>query len=285
MLNDKTWFELKSAIIIQTRMGSTRYPGKVMKELTTKKKIIDYVISQLGHSKYVKDTIIATTILKEDDEIETYCKKNNIKCFRGEPLDVLDRYYKCAKKFGLDIVIRITSDAPFVDPELLDDLMKIFFEGKFDFVSNNIIRSYSIGFDVEIFSFKTLTHTWKYAKLPSEREHVTTYMKKNHKAFKLYNLKNPEKIPIYKFTIDRKEDLKLLQEIAENIKDRPILMKHIINLLNNNEKILKMCKDETKISEGYEKSLKEDETFLEQLNNNERSKISKSFKEIPLDKE
>ena len=253
---------MKSAIVIQTRMGSTRFPGKVMVELNDNHNVLDYVINQLRFSKSIKNLIIATTFLEEDDIIVEYAKKNNLEYFRGEPLDVLDRYYQCAKKFSLETIVRMTSDSPFLDPLIVDKTVNKFQEGDFDFVSNNLIRTFPIGIDTEVFSFKTLEQAWKEAKLPSEREHVTPFIKKNKEVFKIYNLENNQKIPIYRLTIDRNEDLEFLRAIASNITKQPILMEDIYELFLQKPKILDLYNDGMNLNEGYNKSLKDDEEFL-----------------------
>jgi spore coat polysaccharide biosynthesis protein SpsF len=243
-------------------MGSTRFPGKVMVELNDNHNVLDYVINQLRFSKSIKNLIIATTFLEEDDIIVEYAKKNNLEYFRGEPLDVLDRYYQCAKKFSLETIVRMTSDSPFLDPLIVDKTVNKFQEGDFDFVSNNLIRTFPIGIDTEVFSFKTLEQAWKEAKLPSEREHVTTFIKKNKEVFKIYNLENNQKIPIYRLTIDRNEDLEFLRAIASNITKQPILMEDIYELFLQKPKILDLYNDGMNLTEGYNKSLKDDEEFL-----------------------
>ena len=243
-------------------MGSTRFPGKVMVELNDNHNVLDYVINQLRFSKSIKNLIIATTFLEEDDIIVEYAKKNNLEYFRGEPLDVLDRYYQCAKKFSLETIVRMTSDSPFLDPLIVDKTVNKFQEDDFDFVSNNLIRTFPIGIDTEVFSFKTLEQAWKEAKLPSEREHVTTFIKKNKEVFKIYNLENNQKIPIYRLTIDRNEDLEFLRAIASNITKQPILMEDIYQLFSQKPEILDLYNDGMNLNEGYNKSLKDDEEFL-----------------------
>ena len=270
---------MKATAVIQVRMGSTRFPGKIMMKLDEKFTVLDYVIRQLGYSKLLENIIIATTNLEQDDVVVQYSKDNGLAYFRGEPLDVLDRYYKCAKEFSLDVIVRITSDAPFQDPTIIDEVISKFQENDCDFASNNIIRTYPIGIDTEVFSFNTLEKTWKEAKLPSEREHVTTFMKKNNEMFKIYNLENKEKIPIYKLTIDRKEDLEFLKKIATSINNEPILMNDVYQLFTQKPEILELYNDKMDQTEGYSKSLKDDEEFLKKLGDKEREKYSKSFKE------
>ena len=253
---------MKATAVIQVRMGSTRFPGKIMMKLDEKFTVLDYVIRQLSHSKLLENIIIATTNLEQDDTVVQYAKDNDLAYFRGEALDVLDRYYQCAKKFSLETIVRMTSDSPFLDPLIVDKTVNKFQEGDFDFVSNNLIRTFPIGIDTEVFSFKTLEQAWKEAKLPSEREHVTTFIKKNKEVFKIYNLENNQKIPIYRLTIDRNEDLEFLRAIASNITKQPILMEDIYELFLQKPKILDLYNDGMNLTEGYNKSLKDDEEFL-----------------------
>ena len=95
--------------IIQARMGSTRLPEKVMMKVKGNKTVLDYVINQLKFSKLIDKIIIATTILKQDDVIETSALDQGLEIFRGNSSDVLDRYYQCAKEFNLKHIVRITS--------------------------------------------------------------------------------------------------------------------------------------------------------------------------------
>ena len=242
-------------------MGSTRLPGKVLMLLDKKHTTLDYIINQLKHSKLLGKIIIATTNLEEDNVIVDFAKKNKIECFRGETDDVLDRYYNCAEKFSLDTIVRITSDEPFIDPTIVDQIINNFQKIGCDYASNNLIRTFPAGFDVEVFSKQVLERTWREAKLPSEREHVTPFMKKNKDIFKQFNLKSSQHIPISRLTLDRKEDLKILKAVASKILGRPILFRDIFELFEREPNLLELRNDIDPL-EGYNKSLKEDEEFL-----------------------
>lgn len=261
---------MKIGAIIQTRMGSTRFPGKVLENLKGDRKILDYVVNQVKFCQSFNNLIIATTTLEQDDVIVEYAKNNNLEFFRGEPLDVLDRYYQCAKHFELETVIRMTSDCPFLDPEIVDKTVNLFQKNEYDYVSNNMIRTFPVGFDVEVFSFHALEKAWNEAILPSEREHVTPYIKKNSNIFKIFNLENEKRTANYRITIDRREDLVFLKEIAKNINHDPIKMKDINELLGKKPKIRQLYNNKMNISEGYDKSLKDDARFLENLKNEKK---------------
>jgi len=257
---------LEVSCIIQARMGSTRLPGKVLMKLDKKHTVLDYLINQLKHSKLLGKIIIATTNLEEDNAIVNFAKKNEIEYFRGESDDVLDRYYQCAKNFSSDNILRITSDSPLIDPTVIDDLIINYQKSSCDYASTNLARTYPFGIDAEIFSFNTLEKTWKNAILPSEREHVSPYMKKNSKIFKQFNLRNKIKVPLVRLTIDREVDLELFRIVISKITDRPILMNNILELYNNEPKLFEINSHMDPL-EGYNKSLKYDKEFLKNKDN------------------
>ena len=218
--------------IIQARMGSSRLPGKVMEKLDQDNTVLSYVIRQLKHSKFLDDIVVATTSLKRDEVIVDFLEREGIKYFCGDEENVLDRYYQCAKKFSLTNILRITSDDPLVDPTIIDELIRNYQETDCDLASietsveNNINNTksknlsgypYPIGLNAQIFSFSALEKTWKNAKLPSEREHVSPYMMKNSDIFRQFHLRNPIKIPPLRLTIDKEEDLELSDDHWEII--------------------------------------------------------------------
>ena len=247
-------------------MSSTRLPGKVLMKLDKKHTVLDYLINQLKHSKLLGKIIIATTNLEEDNAIVNFAKKNEIEYFRGESDDVLDRFYQCAKNFSSDNILRITSDNPLVDPTVIDDLIINYQKSSCDYASTNLARTYPFGIDAEIFSFNTLEKTWKNAILPSEREHVSSYMKKNSKIFKQFNLRNKIKVPLVRLTIDREVDLELFRIVISKITDRPIIMNNILELYNNEPKLFEINSHMDPL-EGYNKSLKYDKEFLKNKDN------------------
>ena len=150
--------------IIQARMGSSRLPGKILKKIDQKTTVLESVVNQVEQSSSIDKIIIATTTLDEDDKVVALCNKINIKYFRGDPIDVLDRYYKCAKYFSISDIVRITSDNPLIDPELIDQVIKKFVIGNFDYVTNFIPRTLPYGTEAEIISFEALSKIWQKAK-------------------------------------------------------------------------------------------------------------------------
>jgi len=247
---------MKPVAIIQVRMDSTRLPGKVLKKLNGIT-VLESLLNQLNYSKLFNDKIIATTSNSEDDVIFNFCKSKEIKCYRGSQDDVLDRYYNCAKKFSINTIIRITSDCPLMDPQVVDAVIDFYLKNSYDYVNNCYNRTYPYGNDVEIFSLKVLEKVWEKATKPSEREHVTPYIYNNPDEFSLGWIENKENLSEFHWTIDRKEDLIFVQNIFKKISKRPILMKDIIDVIKDDPSLLEINKN-TNPNEGYLKSIKEE---------------------------
>ena len=243
--------------IIQARMGSTRLPGKIMKKLDRENTVLDYVINQIKNSKKIEKIVIATTELNEDDVIEKFCNDKKINYFRGSVDDVLDRHYQCAKKYSFDTIVRVTSDNPIVDPEIIDLCIKTYEEGEFDMVTTCNKRSYPYGISVEVFSFKALEKSCNESKLLSEREHVVLYIQNKKNNFKIYNLINPKNLTHINCTIDNESDFNLLEKVVSEIKERPILMRHIVELFKMKPEFLNINKNSDPY-EGHKKSFKKD---------------------------
>jgi spore coat polysaccharide biosynthesis protein SpsF len=240
---------MKPVVIIQVRMSSTRLPGKVLKKLNGIT-VLESLLNQLNYSKLLNDKIIATTSNSEDDVIVNFCKSKEIKCFRGSQDDVLDRYYNCAKKFSINTILRITSDCPLMDPQVVDNVIDFYLKNSYDYVNNFYKRTYPYGNDVEIFSLKVLEKVWEKATKPSEREHVTPYIYNNPDEFSLGWIENKENLSEFHWTIDRKEDLIFVQNIFKKISKRPILMKDIIDVIKDDPSLLEINKN-TNPNEGY----------------------------------
>ena len=233
---------MKPVVIIQVRMGSTRLPGKVLKKLNGIT-VLESLLNQLNYSKLLNDKIIATTSNLEDDVIVNFCKSKEIKCFRGSQDDVLDRYYNCAKKFSINTILRITSDCPLMDPQVVDNVIDFYLKNSYDYVNNFHKRTYPYGNDVEIFSLKVLEKVWEKATKPSEREHVTPYIYNNPDEFSIGWIENKENLSEFHWTIDRKEDLIFVQNIFKKISKRPMFMKDIIDVIKDDPSLLEINKN------------------------------------------
>lgn len=252
--------------IIQARMGSSRLPGKVMQKVDKDDTVLDFVIKQLQGSKKIEKILVATTNLTEDDVICKHLSLRNIMCYRGSPEDVLDRYYQCARMYSVDTIVRITADNPLVDPNVVDMVINEYRRRKCDLATNTIHRTFPYGTEVEVFSFKVLEKAWRYAKMPSEREHVTPFIREPRNGFSLINVTNTEDYSHLRYTVDRNEDLQVVREIVKNITSRPILTLDIIELYKNRPEIFEINKNVK--HDGYLSSLKKDEQYLKSQKNN-----------------
>ena len=226
--------------IIQARMGSARLPGKVMKKIDGEKPTISYLIEQLEFCKSFDDVVVATTNLKEDDVIEKHVRNMRIKVYRGDPLNVLDRYYNCAKINSYNTIVRITCDNPFVDPILVDKIVTTFSEGTFDYVSNTIDRTFPHGTEVEVFSYSALERAWKKAEKQHDKEHVTTFFHERNNSFSILNYSSSEDLSKYRWTLDTPNDLKLIKEIAKRIKKKPVHLNDILDIFQNEPDLIRI---------------------------------------------
>lgn len=221
----------KVGIVIQARMGSTRLPGKVIKPILGKP-MLEILISRLRRSKKTDIIIIATSQKKNDDVIENLANKLGVACFRGDEEDVLSRYYEAAKKYNLDVVVRVTSDCPLSDPLLIDSLINYYLDNlDADYVANIIKRTYPRGFDIEVFSFKSLEKAAKEATKPYEREHVTPFISENSKVL---NYQDTSDASQYRVTVDTPEDFQLITEIFKSLDpNKQFGYKQVVDLLDS----------------------------------------------------
>tara|TARA_B110000014_G_C20062420_1_gene553381 strand:- start:295 stop:1077 length:783 start_codon:yes stop_codon:yes gene_type:complete len=255
--------------IIQARMGSTRLPGKAMKKINDEIPMLGFQLEQLKFSKCIDKIIIATTTMDIDNLIVNFCKEHNLECFRGSSNDVLDRYYHCAKKFKFSIIVRITSDNPLIDPEIVDNVINEFLNSECDYMTTEYPKTYPLGFAVEIFNSKSLEKAWNDSQLPSEREHVTPYLIKNKNLFNHKNYSYHKDISHLRCTVDTEDDFKLIEKIIQKTNTRPIYLADILKLFQNEPSLFEM-NNHIK-HDGYEKSLKEDEEFLKNTNDHEKN--------------
>jgi len=256
--------------IIQARMGSSRLPGKAMKKIHGKIPIMEFQQNQLKFSKRIDKMIVATTTLESDNQIVSFCESNNLEYFRGESEDVLDRYYHCAKKFNLSVIVRITSDNPLIDPNIVDSVIDKFLDSKCHYISTEYTKplTFPLGFLVEVFNFQSLEKAWKEAKLPSEHEHVTPYIYKNSDKFKIQSVTYERNLSHIRCTVDTDDDFKLIEEIISKINSRPIYLNDILELFTKEPHLLEINKNVK--HDGYERSLQDDEKFLKQRKNYEK---------------
>lgn len=224
---------MKIVAIIQARCGSSRFPNKIFAEISGKP-LIWHVVNRLKYSETINDILIATTTNHLDDKLVEWANNNNVKIFRGDENNVLNRYYEASKSIGADVIIRITADDPFKEPNIIDKAVRKLIELRADFVCNNNPPSFPEGLDVEVFTKNAINIAENNSVSSFEREHVTQYFYKNSSCFKIYNISNDINLSYLRWTIDTDVDLKMVKQIYSHlyISDKQIFyMNDIIGLL------------------------------------------------------
>jgi len=206
---------MRIAAVIQAKVSSSRLPRKVLKELPYGSGItvLEQVIRRVKRCKKLSGVIVATTTEKEDDELVSVAQRGGAKHFRGSKEDVLSRYYSASKENDLDIIVRITSDCPCIDPEIVDSVVEKHLSTEADFTSNILNRTFPYGLDTEVLNFDTLEKAHLQAKQAFEREHVCPYIyKSNPQMFKISSVEAPERLhaPDIRITLDTEQDYALL---------------------------------------------------------------------------
>ncbi len=229
---------MKIAALIQARMNSTRLPGKVMKKINSYP-IIELIIERLKFSKKIDEIILATTKNEEDDFLSEHASSLGVKVFRGSEKNVLDRFYKAAKKNNLDCIVRITADCPLVDPWLVDQIIKEFLKSDYDYISNAIEPTYPDGLDCEVFNMKALEKSWKEATSQHQKEHVTPYIYETDN-FRIKNFSSKKDFSNLRWTVDENIDLLVIKNIYSYFSPRiDFNWEEVIDLYNKNPDLFK----------------------------------------------
>lgn len=198
--------------IIQARTGSTRLPGKVLMDLAGEPMLVR-VFNRTKRAEKIDEVVIATTSKTADAPIVELCQKNGWPYFCGSEQDVLDRYYKAASAFDADVVVRITSDCPIIDPKLIDRHVNAMLNKwrEVDFVSNMLYETFPLGLAVEVMPFDILSRLNRLSKTKKLREHVTTLIYQKPEYFIIDHVINDINLSHMRWTVDTLEDLKLIR--------------------------------------------------------------------------
>jgi spore coat polysaccharide biosynthesis protein SpsF len=209
---------MKVVAIVQARMGSTRLPGKVLLDLAGKS-VLARVVGRLRRSTYIDEVVVATTRKSDDDAIVAECRRLDVAVFRGEEQDVLDRYYHAGLEAKAQVVARVTSDCPLIDPEITDKVIRSFLDQHPDYASNTQRRSYPRGLDTEVMTWDALSEAWRDAKENYERVHVTPYLYGHPERFRLLHMIGEHDYSEHRWTLDTPEDLELIRALYARVKD------------------------------------------------------------------
>lgn len=210
---------MKTLAIIQARMGSTRFPDKVMR-LIAGVPMIELLLLRLAGASSIDQIILATSKDPRNLTLVEHVKKLGYPVYQGSENDVLDRYYQAALMYRPETVVRITGDCPLIDPEVVDSVIAAFHEAGVDYLSNNAIPStYPDGLDTEVFTFSALERASREARQVREREHVTPYISESG-HFKIGNLKHSEDCSRERWTVDEPEDFEVVTKVFEHFQPR-----------------------------------------------------------------
>lgn len=207
--------------IVQARMGSSRLPAKILKLLASKS-VLSHVIARLKAMSAVDAVVIATTTLAADDAVVAEAKSCGAFVSRGSELDVLDRYYHAAREHNAEVIVRVTSDCPLIDPATSAAILSAYLARlagprPLAYLSNTIDRTYPRGFDTEVFSLPALERAWREGQSPAEREHVTPYLYRYPELFPQEQYRNNCNRSHYRLTLDTEEDYALLGAIFQRL--------------------------------------------------------------------
>jgi spore coat polysaccharide biosynthesis protein SpsF len=250
--------------IVQARIGSTRLPNKVMKHIN-EKPILWYCLTRLKKCKHIDKIVVATSTNKENDTIRQFCDEHGYDCFSGDEDDVLSRYYNCAKKYNAETVVRITSDCPLIDPDVVDHYINYYKEikGEYDYIKNSWFdNSYPSGFDAMVFSFNVLQKCHESTlgeQISGYREHVLGMMDKTLVKKYLFsdidtNLINNLNFDIncVHLSVDTQQDFDLIENILMHFKDNiDFTFTDVISYLNNNPDLTKINLDPSRLRIYY----------------------------------
>jgi spore coat polysaccharide biosynthesis protein SpsF len=209
--------------VVQARMGSTRLPGKVLLDIAGRP-MLTRVMQRLESATRLDARVLATSHLPQDDPIAELCQREGLRCFRGEPHDLLDRYYRAALEQQAQVVVRVTADCPLIDPDLVDQTVQAFQQADppVDFAANRLPRrrTYPIGQDTEVCSMAALEQAWRQAAEPHQREHVMPFFYENPDRFRTLLLDYKEDLGDLRWTVDTPEDLAFVREVYRRMAPR-----------------------------------------------------------------
>lgn len=233
----------KVVAIIQARMGSTRLPGKVLKELGGET-VLAQVISRIRNCRHLSELIVATSVDPADDVIVQECNRLGARVFRGDQHDVLDRYYQATREVGAEVIVRITADCPLIDPTVSDQTIAAFLQAAPDYASNVLQRTFPRGLDTEVMTTDALQHAWSEARSPHEREHVTPFLYEHPGHFRLLSVVADADYSDHRWTLDTPEDLEFLRAVyARRVEGQSLGWRQVLSILASEPELISINRD------------------------------------------
>jgi len=205
--------------IVQARMGSTRLPGKVLMDLGGES-VLARVVRRLRRASQIREIVIATSDSPNDDAILRECDRLCVSCFRGPEHDVLGRYWQAAEQFRCDLIVRVTSDCPLIDPDVVDEVITACITKQADLACNELPRTFPRGLDVEVLTIETLRRAQEMSDQSYQREHVTPVIYERPDVFSIISVQTEPDLSHYRWTVDTSEDLTLIRAIYDHFENR-----------------------------------------------------------------
>lgn len=245
--------------ILQARASSTRLPKKVLRPILGVP-MLSHQINRTLKSKLIDKLVVATSNEESDNELTSLVTDLGIDVYRGSLNDVLDRFYNAAKLYSPCHIVRLTGDCPLIDSEVIDKVIQKHLDTKSDYTSNVAPPSFPDGLDVEVMTFDALELAWHSASLKSDREHVTSFMRKPESKLVNLNVKNDIDLSHLRWTVDEPSDFEFVTKVYENLymPDRTFSIKDILSLLDLVPDLMSINMEHIR-NEGYARSLLKDQ--------------------------
>ena len=202
---------MKVVAIVQARMGSTRFPGKVMKPIG-EVPMIELLLSRLSRAKEVDQIVVATSVDQANQPLMEHVEQLGYRCVRGSETDVLGRYLEAARQSCADIVVRITGDCPLIDPALVDVAVTEFRQQDVDYLSNTSPPTYPDGLDTEVFTVAALERAEHESAVKSDREHVTPFLRRSG-LFNTVGTTHTQDLSDFRWTVDELADFEVVSNV------------------------------------------------------------------------
>jgi spore coat polysaccharide biosynthesis protein SpsF (cytidylyltransferase family) len=204
---------MKCVAIVQARTSSSRLPGKVLEPINDLPMIV-FMLRRVARARKLDHCLVATSVEQSDDRLAQVIAEYGLDCYRGDLTDVLGRYVAAAHQNTADIVVRLTGDCPLVDADIVDRAVSTLIDGRFDYVSNGDPPTFPDGLDVEAFTSDALSKAHADARLPTDREHVTPYIRRNKAIFRQVNLRSLVDLSALRWTVDHPDDLAFVRALV-----------------------------------------------------------------------
>ena len=226
--------KMKVVAIVQARIGSSRLPGKVLRGILGKPMLL-HLVSRVQKAKYIHDVVIATTVNKEDDQLEEFAVDNDLQVYRGSENDIVDRFLNAARENDADIIIRVWGDCPLIDPDLIDEVVQEFISGGYDYANNFNPPTYPVGMNFEVYSLEALEKIWNETNEIFYRQYPFEYIYANRASFRTMFKKNTRDLSEINLTVDFVQDLDLVTEIYKNLfsEDKTFHLEDILKLIES----------------------------------------------------